>query len=107
VSGTRRTGGGEGRLRGAQTETDEVPLFGTRYGALRDVHLQAHSPFDESYDALHHALPSAFAADVNAAVVRIPNESMPAPIKLTIELVQHDVAEQRGGWAALRHSLVP
>ena len=78
-----------------QTETDEMALLRTRDGALRLVHLQAQAPFDELAQARHHPLPRSFAADVDVAIVCIANESMATPVKLTIELVQHDVGEQR------------
>jgi len=88
------------------TRADEVPLFGPRNGALRRVHLEAHAPFDESYDARHHALPRVFATDVDVAVVRVTHESMSAPRELAIEFVEYDVAEKWGKWASLRYPLL-
>ena len=44
-------------------------------------------------------------ADVDVAVIGVPDEAVAAPVELPIELVQNDVAEQRGEWASLREGV--
>jgi hypothetical protein len=57
-------------------------------------------------DALHDAPSRALAGEVDPAVVGVAHEPMPAPLQLPVEVVQHDVAEQRRKRRPLRGSLV-
>src|ERR1700679_1678664 len=70
------------------------------------VYPQAQAPFDEPGQAGHHPQPRSLALDVDVAVIRVANEPVTTPVKLPIKLVQHDVAQQRGKWRALRHALL-
>ena len=72
-----------------------MAFLGSGDGPLGLVHLQAQAPFDELGHARHHPLPRTFAAHVHVAVVRIANEPVATPGELSVELVQHDVGEQR------------
>ena len=72
-----------------------MPFLGSGYGALARVHLEAKTPLDEPYHCSHHAAPGAFAADVDVAIVCISHEAVSAFFELPVELVEHDVTEQR------------
>ena len=89
-----------------EAKAHEVPLFWSGHGALGPVHLEPQPPLDESDHARHHPVPGALASDVDVAVVRVAHEAVAAPVELAVELVQHDVAQQRRQRTALRRSLV-
>jgi cytosine/adenosine deaminase-related metal-dependent hydrolase len=63
-------------------------------GATADfvsVDAQLQALLDVVRDALHDALARALASDVDASVVGVAHESMPALVKLPVEVVEHDV----------------
>jgi len=51
-------------------------------------------------------LPRSFAAHVDVGVIGVADEPVTTPGKLSVELVQHDVGQQRRQRRALRHALV-
>jgi hypothetical protein len=56
---------------------------------------------DELGHTGHHTMTGAFASDVNVRVVGAAREAVAAPGQLVVELVQHDITEQRrqrGPW---------
>ena len=72
-----------------------MAVLGIGDGRLRLVHLQAQAPSDEVSHASHHPLARSFAAHVHVAVIGVANELVTTPGELPVELVQHDVREQR------------
>lgn len=90
----------------AKTEAEKVPLFGFGYRALRRVHFEPQATLDELDNAGHHAMTAAFAPDVDVAFIGVPHEVMTSSMKLSIELIQHDVRQQRRERAALRRALL-
>jgi len=66
----------------------------------------AQAPLDEPAQAGHHPQSGPFASHVDVAVIGVANESVTTPGKLGVELVQHDVREQRRQRRALRHAFV-
>ena len=89
-----------------EAEADEVPFFGSRYRTLGLIHLEAQPPLDEPDHTGHHTVPRAFASDVDVRVVGVAHEAVAAPGELAVELVQHDITEQRRQRPALRHTLL-
>jgi hypothetical protein len=68
-----------------------VTVLRTSDSRLVLVDLQTQAPFDELSQAGHHSLTRSFAAHVDVSVVGVADELVTTPVKLPIELVQHDV----------------
>src|SRR5438270_4764432 len=83
-------------------EAEERPVPRSGDGTLLRIDLQFEPPFDESGQAQHDPSASLFTADVDVTVIRVPHESVAATLKLAIQLIQHEVREQRREWTALR-----
>ena len=60
---------------------------------------------DESRDAVHHPTTRPFAANVDVTIIRVTHESVASSFKLAVEIVEHDVAQQRRKRTALRRAL--
>src|SRR5215207_2991048 len=100
------------RLRGLllrrtpESKAEEVPFFWSGHGALVRVHDEPQALLDEAAYARHHTLAGALALDEDVRVVRVAHEAVTATVELPIELVQHDVAEQRRQRSTLRCPLL-
>jgi hypothetical protein len=70
------------------------------------IHLEPKSAFDEGRQAGHHTVSGPLAADIDVGVVSVPYEAMSALVELPIELIQHDVAQQRRQATPLRGALL-
>lgn len=72
---------------------------------LVEVYFQMEFLFDELGQAFTYALrtPLAFAED--QAVICVTHEWMTAAFQLLVQFVEHNIAQQRAEWAALRRSL--
>src|SRR5450755_389133 len=90
----------------SQPESEEVAVLRASDGRLGLIHPQTQAPLDELGKAGHHPLPRPLATHVHLGVVCIANEPVATPVKLTIELVQHDVRQQRRERTALRNALL-
>src|SRR5439155_22622850 len=77
-----------------EAKAQKLPFSRLGHRTLLRVHLELELRGDESRDALHHPFPGPPAANVNVTIVRIPREPEPAPLQLSIELVEHDVTQQ-------------
>src|SRR5208337_1959384 len=86
-------------------EAKEGAFPRTTNGTLCRIHLKLQPRLDETGDARHHPSTSLFAADIDITVVRVTYEPVATPLKLTIQLVQHQIREQRGERTALRRTL--
>jgi hypothetical protein len=60
----------------AEAEAEELPLSRSSYGTLGLVRFELEPARQEAGDAVHHPPPGPLAADVDVAVLRIPNEAM-------------------------------
>jgi len=89
-----------------EAETQKLALLRSNHGAFRLVDLESEPLRDEPRYTAHHPLPRSHAADVDAAVVRVAHEAMPASLKLPVQLVQHQVRQQRRQRSALRRSFL-
>jgi hypothetical protein len=89
-----------------QAETEEVAVLRASDGRLVVVDLQAQAPSDEPLQAGHHPQPGPLARHIDIGVVGIADEPVATPGKLCVELVQHDVRQQRRERRTLRHTLV-
>jgi hypothetical protein len=93
--------------RGAkEAKPQQGPLQRRGDRRLVGVDAQLQAPLDKPRDARHDALPRAFAADIDSSVVGVAHEAVPAPLELPVEVVEHDVAEQRRERRALRGPLL-
>ena len=54
-----------------------------------------------SRDTLRNPLRGAFALDKNDHVIGVAHEAVAPLFQLAVELVQQDIGQQRGQWAAL------
>src|SRR4029077_8328090 len=66
------------------------------------VDLQLEAILDINADALKDTMCRALAPDINPAVVGVAHETVSASIKLPVEVVEHDVTEQRRERGTLR-----
>src|SRR5439155_5052957 len=89
-----------------EAEPQEGPPPRPGHRGLVAVDLELEAALDEPRDALHHALPRALAADVDPSVVGVAHEAVPALVELPVEVVEHDVAEQRRERGALWRPLL-
>src|SRR5262249_30901315 len=78
-----------------EAKAKERSLRRPSHGTLRAVDLEFESACDEGREALHHSLPRALATHVDIAVIGVANEPVAASLQLSIELVEHQVAQQR------------
>src|SRR3954454_20415274 len=86
-------------------EAKERPLPRPGGGTLLRVDLKLEAPFEEASKTRHHPQAGLFAADIDVAVVRISHEPVATTLELAVQLVQHEVREQRRERSALRRSL--
>src|SRR5512138_584818 len=93
-------------MRPLQAKAYKVSHAWSGYRALARVHLEAQAPLDETRDACHHALAGALTTHVDIAIVGVAHEAVTSVLELAIELVEHDVAQQRRQRTALRRSFV-
>src|SRR5258708_11036811 len=75
-----------------KTEPEELPLPRSCYSTLLPVYLQL--AFEESYESPHPALTRSLTSDVDVAVVRISNKTMPSPLQLPVKLVENEIRQQ-------------
>src|SRR5690606_25311417 len=82
------------RFTGREPEREPQKLVSHHrsYATLGRVDLEPQTA-KEPLQQAHHALPSAFRADVHIQVVRIAGKLMSSPLQLLIHLVQQDVRE--------------
>jgi hypothetical protein len=59
------------------------------------IDLEFESLGDERADTRHHSLPRPLAAYIHVTVVRIAHEAVAASLQLLIELVEHQITQQR------------
>jgi hypothetical protein len=59
------------------------------------MHLELEPLREESCNPLPHPLTRPLAANVEVAVVRVTNEAMSPALPLSLEFVEHEIAEQR------------
>jgi hypothetical protein len=85
-------------------EAQEAAFTHRRDLAFGRVRLELEGAFEVPCDAAHHPLCSAFALDDNDQVVGVAREAVAAPFQLAVELVQHDVGQQRRQGPALRRA---
>src|SRR6266852_7996291 len=78
-----------------KAESQELPLLRFRHRTFRLVHLELQLFGNESLHALHPPLPCPLAAYVDVTVVRIPHETVAASLQLPVQVVQHEVTQQR------------
>jgi hypothetical protein len=78
-----------------KAEPEELPLPRSCYSTLLPVHLQLEFAFEESYEFPHQALTRSLTADVDVAVVRISNKTMPSSLQLPVKLVENEIRQQR------------
>src|SRR5215510_2816711 len=72
---------------------------------LLPVHLQLQPPFDHAADALEHPLSSPFAAHEDPQVVGVTDEPVTAFPQLPVQVIQHDVRQDRRQRRTLRGPL--
>ena len=77
-----------------EAESEKLPLLRLRHRTLRLIDRERERVRDESRDALHHPVTCPLAANVDVAVVGVSNEAMSPVLQLSVECVEHDVAEQ-------------
>jgi hypothetical protein len=77
-----------------------VPRSGD--GTLLRVDLKLEAPFDEAGQALHDPVAGLFAAHVDVTVIRVTHEPVATTLELAIQLIQHEIREQRRERTALR-----
>jgi len=70
------------------------------------VNLKFEASLDEASQARHHAQSGLFAADIDVAIIRITHKPVPTTLKLAIQLIQHEVRQQRRERTTLRRPLV-
>jgi hypothetical protein len=75
-------------MRKAKAQKRSLPSC--RYRALRRIDVEFEPRRDEECDTRHHAMARSRGADVHIAVVRVPNETVPATFELAIKRVQHE-----------------
>src|SRR3989441_12069986 len=89
-----------------ETKAQKLPLPWPPHRTLLLVHLELELRRDESRNARHHSLSCPPATNVHITVVRIPREPETSPLQLPVELVEHDITEQRRQRTALRRPLI-
>jgi hypothetical protein len=77
---------------GGKAEPKKLPFLWSRHRTLRLIHLELEFLRDELRNALHHPLTRTFAANVNVAIVRIPDVPMSPALQLPVEFVEHEIA---------------
>src|SRR5450759_4541742 len=87
-----------------KAESEKLPFLRSRYRAFRLIHLEFELLRDESRNAFHHPLTRALAANVDVAVVRVANIAMSPALQLTVEFVEHEIAQQWRKRSSLRSS---
>ena len=91
------------RIRTArEAESEKLPLPWPSHRALVAVDSKLELSGDEPRNTGPHPLPRPFAPDVDVTVVRIPNESVAASLQLPVQLIEHDVTQQRRQRSASR-----
>src|SRR5262249_7394713 len=78
---------------GGKAESEKLALLRSRHRTLRLVYLELEPVCDEARNALHHPLTGALAANVDIAVVRIANKAESPTLQLSVEFVEHEIAE--------------
>jgi hypothetical protein len=69
-----------------KAEPEELPLPRSCYSTLLPVYLQLEFAFEESCKSPHQALARSLTTDVDVAVVRISNKTMPSPLQLPVKV---------------------
>jgi hypothetical protein len=90
-------------LPGREAESEELAPARQVDRALRCIDPELEAPGEELFEARHHSLAGAAAADVDVAVVGIAHEAMAAPPQFAVHHIQHQVRQQRRERPALRH----
>ena len=75
-------------------------------GTLLRVDLKFEASLDEASQARHHAQSGLLAADIDVAIIRITHKPVPTTLKLAIQLIQHEVRQQRRERTTLRRPLL-
>jgi hypothetical protein len=82
----------------------ETALIRGRHPALLFINLELELLLKKAPDAFHHPFSCTLALYQDNKIVRIANESMATHLKLLVQVIQHDIGQQRGKWAALWHT---
>src|SRR6516165_6250698 len=90
----------------SEAESEKLPLPRPSHGALRLVDLELETVCEEVCNTLHHSLARSFAVDIDVAIVGIAYKVVTAPLQLSVQFVQHQIAEQRRKRTALRRALI-
>src|SRR5215475_1427417 len=88
------------------TKTQELPLLWPCHRAFRLVDLQPEPIGQEPAHGGHDPLAGAATANVDVAVVGVAAEVVTPPFQFLIELIEHEVAQKRRKWAALRRPFI-
>ncbi len=89
-----------------EAEPQKGPLRRPVNHRLLAVDLELETLLDIVRDARHDPLARSTALDVDPSIVGVAHEPMPAPLQLPVEIVEHDVAEQRRERRTLRGPLL-
>ena len=82
-------------LAAGEAKPQKLPLRWSSYGAFRLVDLELELAGDETRDALHHTFAGAATAEVDVTVVGVPHKAETASLKFLVQVIQHEVAQQR------------
>ena len=77
------------------TGTSEIFILGggpQGNDAFLSSHLELEFVRDESRNALHQSLTRSLAANVDIAIVRVSNETVPPALQLPVEFVEYEIA---------------
>jgi hypothetical protein len=85
---------------------EELAFLRPVHGALGFVDSQAQYGRDEATHRFHHAFSGTPRPHVHIAVVGVPQEPVSTLFQEAIQIVEHDVGQQRREWSALRRSLL-
>jgi len=94
-------------LSGGKTKSQESPLMVSGHRTLFPVHPKLQPLEQKHLDGCKNPLPGALRLDINVRIVRIPTKSVSPPLKLLVQSVQKNVAEQRRQGAILRRPFPP
>jgi len=78
-----------------KAKPEELPLPRSCYSTPLPVHLQLKFAFEEFCESPHQALTRSLTTDVDIAVVRISNKTMPSSLQLPVKLVENEIRQQR------------
>jgi len=89
----------------SEREPEEIALRQRGDLAFRRIDRQPQLPFKEACEACHHPPSGAFTPDQHEKVVRVSHEPVSPPLQFHVQIVKHDIGQQRRERPALRHAL--